>query len=82
MQTKVTRDDLITAVFARLEAARRCIQTRRALEVATGNMRTARDVHVIAIQDNENALREFEQMEARLLMEETGAVAGRMRAVS
>jgi uncharacterized protein len=79
---KVTKDDLIAAAIARLEAARKVVQTRRALETAVGNMKTARDLHATAMQDSERALIAYEQTEARILVQEMGTAPNRLRAAS
>ncbi len=73
----ITKEHLIDAAMARLESARAVVRTRKALESAVGGMRVAREAHAIAMQDSERALIHFEQVEARLLVQDEGGVATR-----
>lgn len=70
---KVTREDLEQAAWLRFEAALAAFRAREALAAASKPFTAAREDYRKAIQRSELALRTFEQTEAALLLQETGA---------
>lgn len=73
MANAITKDDLIQAAIARLEAAR-AVRAARAELIRTGELaQRGREQYRQAAARSELALRRFEEIESRLLMQDEPA---------